>query len=408
MKNSKVLFLSTILGASLLWVSCQKNTTEQQSNPETAQYVKNFGALQVSAEEMSKVPLIMSSDLAKGNIEPENALMASAKGKPYKPPTTTSDATAPTVSITSPSNGSTVSGTVTVSISASDNVGVTSISATAGGTNIGSSANSSASFSWSTSGLADGNYIITATAKDAAGNTGTYSITVGIKTTIVVQPPTSTTLPSSYALVMPPVMNQGSEGSCVAFAAVYARSYETYKRTGATSYSQSTNILSPEYLFNQTKTSATSCSGSALITTFDFLKNNGVCTWTTMPYTWTDCSTMPNSTQTAQAANYRIASYSQIYASDVTAIKNMLVANRPLVSQYSVDNEFYNATTGFIWKSLGTVIGYHALAICGYDDAKHAYKVINQWGTSWGDAGYSWIDYDLLPKVSSNLLVMNF
>jgi C1A family cysteine protease len=34
--------------------------------------------------------------------------------------------------------------------------------------------------------------------------------------------------------------------------------------------------------------------------------------------------------------------------------------------------------------------------------------VINQWGTSWGDAGYSWIDYDLLPKVSSNLLVMNF
>jgi hypothetical protein len=408
MKNSKVLILSAIMGASLLWVGCQKNTSDQKANDQTAQYVKTFGALQVNAEEMSKVPLIMSSDLAKGNIEPENALMASAKGKPYKPPTTTGDVTAPTVSITSPSNGSTVSGTVTVSISGSDNVGVTSISATAGGASLGSVANSSASFSWNTSGLADGNYIITATAKDAAGNSNSTNITVGIKTTITVQPPPPTTLPSSYALVMPPVMNQGSEGSCVAFAAVYARSYEAYKRSGATSYSQSTNILSPEYLFNQTKTSATSCSGSALITSYDFLKNNGVCTWSSMPYTWTDCSLMPNSTQTAQAANYRIASYSQIYASDVTAIKNMLVANRPLVSQYSVDNEFYNATTGFIWKSLGTVIGYHALAICGYDDNKHAYKVINQWGTSWGDAGYSWIDYDLLPKVSSNLLVMNF
>ncbi len=408
MKNRKVQFLTVMMGLSLLWVGCQKNTNEQQQGTETAQYVKNFGALQVKEEDMSKVPLVISSDFAKGNIEPENALMASAKGKPYKPPTTTGDATAPSVSIVSPTTGTTVSGTVGIQVSSSDNVAVTSLSVTAGSSNLGTVSSSNYTFQWNTSGLADGSYTVTATAKDAAGNSRSASIVLGIKTTIVVQPPPPTTVPSSYALVMPPVMNQGSEGSCVAFAAVYARSYEAYKRSGATSYSQSTNILSPEYLFNQTKTSSTSCSGSALITTFDFLKNNGVCTWTSMPYTWTDCSTMPNSTQTAQASSYRIASYSQIYASDITAIKNMLVANRPLVSQYSVDNEFYNAKTGFIWKSLGTVIGYHALAICGYDDAKHAYKVINQWGTSWGDAGYSWIDYDLLPKVSSNLLVMNF
>jgi C1A family cysteine protease len=207
---------------------------------------------------------------------------------------------------------------------------------------------------------------------------------------------------------MPPVMNQGSEGSCVAFAAVYARSYEAYKRSGATSYSQTTNILSPEFIFNQTKTSATACSGSGLFTTFDLLKNTGVCTWSSMPYTWTGCSQLPDPSQIAQAANFKIASYSQVNVSDISAIKNMLVANRPLVSQYSVDNEFYNAKAGFILKTLGSFVGSHALAICGYDDSKHAYKVINQWGTSWGDAGYSWIDYDLLPKVSSNLLVMNF
>ncbi len=226
--------------------------------------------------------------------------------------------------------------------------------------------------------------------------------------TVVIPPPVvvlPVTLPASITLQMPPVENQGSEGSCVSFALTYARSYEAFKSSGATSYSQSTNMLSPEYLFNQTKTT-TACNGSALLTALNFLKSNGVCTWASMPYTWTGCSLMPTATQTAEAANFRILSYSQIYASDITAIKTMLVNKRPLVSQVAADNEFVNAGAGFIWKSFSSPVATHAIAFVGYDDSKNAFKIINSWGTSWGDAGYSWIDYSLLKTVSSNLFVM--
>src|SRR6266404_4634649 len=310
------------------------------------------------------------------------------------------DLISPTVSFISPADLSSVTGSVNVNISASDNVGVSSRSISIDNSVV----STSSSYSWNTSNYSSGSHILTATAKDAAGNVGANSITVTVNT-ITLPPPS---IPTSHQIVMPPLIYQGGEGSCVAFATVYARSAEQYYRTSASSYSQATNILSPEFLFDQTKTS-TSCSGSALLTSFDFLKSTGVCTWQSMPYSYVNgCSLVPTSQQTSEAANYKIASYSQVYNTDVQAIKTMLASNHPLVSVYTIDNNFYYAGPGFIWKSFGTAYGSHALAICGYDDAMHAYKVINQWGSTWGDTGYSWIDYDFLPVVSSNLLVMNY
>ena len=409
MKLKKIQFLTAMVGMSFLWISCQKDVSDQATeNPENPS-IKNFGAVADNPDELRKVQLIMSSEFASRGYDLSGSLMANGKGKPVKPGSggSTSDATAPTVTITSPANGSTVSGTVTIQVSASDNVGVASVSVSVNGGIIGTVFSAPYTFYWNSGSVADGNHSITATAKDAAGNSKSTSITVAKNTVIVVTPPPTSGIPTSYALTMPPVINQGSEGSCIAVAVAYQRSYEAYRRSGATSYSQSTNILSPEYLFNQTKSSST-CSGSALLTSLNFVRDNGICTWASMPYTWTGCDQMPNSTQTTEASKYRIASYSQVYASDITAIKTMIASNRPLVSQYTVDNNFYNAGPGFIWKSFSGAIGSHGLVICGYDDAKNAFKVINQWGTSWGDAGYSWIDYNFLKSVSSNLFVMNF
>src|SRR5688572_21186046 len=77
-------------------------------------------------------------------------------------------------------------------------------------------------------------------------------------TTTTPPPPTTvippTTLPASYILTAPTPGNQGSEGSCVAWAAASARTIEQYYRTNATSYSYATNIFSPEFIFNQIQT----------------------------------------------------------------------------------------------------------------------------------------------------------
>jgi C1A family cysteine protease len=110
---------------------------------------------------------------------------------------------------------------------------------------------------------------------------------------------------------------------------------------------------------------------------------------------------LPNATQTAEAANYKITSYSKIIDSDQVAIKTMIAANHAVIASFTIDGSFYSAYPGFIWKTLTGNSGSHTMALCGYDDAKHAYKAINSWGTTWGDAGYIWIDYDFFPVAAS-------
>ena len=214
----------------------------------------------------------------------------------------------------------------------------------------------------------------------------------------VVLPPA--TLPTSVSLNMPPVGNQGTEFSCVPFAVGYAaRSAEQYYKNGSANYSNATNLFSPEFLYNQTKFGDCG-SGTAILTTLEFMKNKGICTWQTMPYSSSNgCDVLPGSTQLAEASNYRISGYSGVYKSDVIAIKTLLAEKHPLMITVVLDQSFTNAQPGFIWKSYSGSNGFsNALAICGYDDAKHAFKVMNSWGTGWGDAGYSWIDYDFLKQ----------
>jgi len=87
----------------------------------------------------------------------------------------TSDTTAPTVSITAPTNGATVSGTTTISATASDNVGVTSVGFYIDSSLVSTDTASPYSYSWITTGYTDGSHSIYAKAYDAAGNVGTSS-----------------------------------------------------------------------------------------------------------------------------------------------------------------------------------------------------------------------------------------
>ncbi len=90
--------------------------------------------------------------------------------------TTAPDAIAPTVSITAPTNGATVSGTITVSASASDNVGVVGVQFKLDGANLGTEDTTSPySISWNSTTTTNGSHSLTATARDAAGNSTTSS-----------------------------------------------------------------------------------------------------------------------------------------------------------------------------------------------------------------------------------------
>lgn len=93
------------------------------------------------------------------------------------------DTTPPTVSITAPANGSTVSGTATtVSANASDNVGVTGVQFKLDGANLNTEDTTSPySISWNTTTATNGSHTLTAVARDAAGNTTTST---GVSVTV--------------------------------------------------------------------------------------------------------------------------------------------------------------------------------------------------------------------------------
>ncbi len=111
------------------------------------------------------------------------------------------DTSIPTVSISSPANGATVSGTTSVSATASDNVGVTKVEFYVNGALQSSSTSAPYSFSWNTAAAANGAYTLSAKAYDAAGNAGnSASVTVTVNNDT--SPPTvSITSPLANAIV---------------------------------------------------------------------------------------------------------------------------------------------------------------------------------------------------------------
>jgi uncharacterized lipoprotein YajG len=116
---------------------------------------------------------LQNSNLANNQIVISSSLPALAGGTALWNGAPPPDMTAPTVSITSPSTGAAISRTVSVSVSASDNVGVTKVELYKDGTLFATLTNSPYTLSWDTTKDQDGSHTLVAKAYDAANNVGT-------------------------------------------------------------------------------------------------------------------------------------------------------------------------------------------------------------------------------------------
>jgi len=121
-----------------------------------------------------------------GRVNAYKAVLA-ATGTAGPPP----DTTPPTASITSPSAGATVSGTTTIDVAASDNVGVTKVQLYVDGTSLGIDTSTPFSFAWDTTQVSNGSHSLEAIAYDAAGNQGASAV-VGVTVSNPVATPTLT------------------------------------------------------------------------------------------------------------------------------------------------------------------------------------------------------------------------
>lgn len=228
---------------------------------------------------------------------------------------------------------------------------------------------------------------------------------------------------SSRTLNTPIVGNQGSEGSCTAWAIGYcALSYYNVAYNGILQNSNiaytSSNIMSPEYLYNNTKYQSACNSGALIYKVLDFIKLKGVTSWQLMPYSSTNgCSQLyPNGYAPKQIFNPKTGKMSTFYPSFPLNkinnwgtvkgsilfsikdnIRNLLFTGRPVIAALDLDENFYTQTlhSPYTYTSNGGILnGSHCVTIIGYDDDTQKFKVQNSWGINVQDKGYFYVPYN--------------
>lgn len=115
--------------------------------------------------------------------------------------TVTSDTAPPSVGITAPVSGATVSGTAAVLAAASDNVGVVGVQFLLDGAALGPEQTSAPfSLTWTTSSVADGSHTLSARARDAAGNVAlSANVALTVSNTVPIPQPLPQALVAVYA-----------------------------------------------------------------------------------------------------------------------------------------------------------------------------------------------------------------
>ena len=173
---------------------------------------------------------------------------------------TSADTTAPTVSITAPTNGSTITPgtTVTISADASDNVGVTAVDFKVDGTTIFTDTASPFATNWSGFGL--GTHTLTATARDAAGNTTTSNA-------VIVQTPSTGGTPTVTITASPASIPQGGS-STLTWSSTNATSCALSGGYSATVGTSGTQVVTPGVSNTSYTITCTGTGGSASQTVF--------------------------------------------------------------------------------------------------------------------------------------------
>ena len=143
---------------------------------------------------------------AAGNSSARTTVMVSTLACP--------DTTPPTVAMSSPTNGSTVTGTISASASATDSGGVTRVDFLRDGVSLGSDTSSPYSIPLNTTTVANGSHTLGARAYDSAGNVGNATVTVTVS---------NTASPSSTGSVTQTIANGSTITDLVDWRAVYDR-----------------------------------------------------------------------------------------------------------------------------------------------------------------------------------------
>ncbi len=220
-------------------------------------------------------------------------------------------------------------------------------------------------------------------------------------------------LPAAVNLVphMPPIRNQASRGTCVAFTLTALNEY-VLRRRGLT------RDLSEQHLYYEIKLidgAPTGC-GTWQSKAILALRDRGECREAIWPYNPNPpCNN--HGARPAQARpdglNYRLNAYA-VSTRNVAAYKTELARQRPVTLSFAVYNSWYQSAetrrSGRITMRVGSEpsVGGHAVCLVGYQDTPHSpgggyFIVRNSWNTTWAyqspyGAGYGTVPYQYIAN----------
>lgn len=212
-------------------------------------------------------------------------------------------------------------------------------------------------------------------------------------------------IPVSFSLetLMPEIGDQGPNGTCTVWAAVY-HAFTVLKRYEDSEFKESFN---PYSVWNPLKsryygTNACEKDGGVIVKVLDHLIQYGAETFDS--YEHQKCRFEDMITISSE----KLADFKKINPNKSEQIKYLISTGQPVIfgmNVYNTDqgesNNFsdkYITSEGLFdfpkFKSLKASNG-HSVCVIGYDDLKFggAFKIANSWGKNWGDAGYFWLRY---------------
>ena len=203
--------------------------------------------------------------------------------------------------------------------------------------------------------------------------------------------------------------DQGQQSSCTAWAVGYAlRSYYEGKRQ-QWNFTSDNQLISPAYIYNHLHNYSGDCSeGTPISYALDLLKTQGAPTLDAFPYADDNCTLKPAPAVMGAASQFRIRSWKALDPKKIDDAKGQLQLGNPVVFGMEISADFEQWKGDAIYDDTTSArIGGHAMVIVGYSEAKQAFKIINSWGTSWGDKGFGWISYRAMRELADRQFVVD-
>ena len=207
----------------------------------------------------------------------------------------------------------------------------------------------------------------------------------------------------SLARFAPPRLNQGRQGSCVAWSSAYAA--RTILEAASTRQNPNQVAYSPAFVYNNI--ALDDCQGSYIQRAMEFMQTRGSLPFTDFQYDENNCSRQANSSLLQKASENRIHGFTRLTESDdvnglnIRAVKEHLAKDAPVVIGMMVGQSFMQGMLGQkVWhpdQSDYQQVGFggHAMCVIGYDDRLEggAFQIMNSWGPEWGQNGIGYVRY---------------